>query len=126
MLKVFLKIILVLIPILFAIGVIRMMVNDMQPVDGNFVPTWDRLQSWFASFPNFYAKFNAIIEQFGASSNSLCEVSETGNVFENLGYLVCRTWDDGWGNVISAFQLVWQALTVPFEVLGWFFQIFVI
>lgn len=117
--KIFLRIVTILIPVLFVIGLIRFMFNGWQ---GDFVPSWGSFMAWFDSFPDVAADWNAAIQRFNASS-SLCVVSDDG--FAGLwDSFWCNTWNNftGWFNGFSS--LIGVILSVPFKVLGWFFTIF--
>lgn len=119
--KVFLRIVTILIPVLFLVGLIRFMINGWE---GDFVPSWGSFLAWFDSFPDVVADWNMAIRKFNASE-VLCSVGD-GSFGDSWNYYWCSTWNS-FANWFSGFSsLIGVILSVPFKVLGWFFSIFTI
>lgn len=117
--KIFLRIVTILIPVLFVIGLIRFMFNGW---NGEFVPSWGTFLAWFDSFPDVAGDWNAAIRRFNATS-SQCPISD-GSFAGYWNLFWCSTWNQfsSWFDGFSS--LIGVILSVPFKVLGWFFTIF--
>lgn len=122
--RIFGRIILVLLPVLFVIGIVRLYVHSVAGYQGEFVPTWSMFVAWFDSFPDIASDWKGAISRFDASS-SLCPVTD-----DSMWGLVSSYWCNLWNNFTGWWEgfgsLVGVIVSVPFRVLGWFFSILTI
>ena len=119
--RVFFRIVLIVLPILFVIGIIRYFINGF---DGDFVPTWDKFQFWFSGFPDIQGDWATAVSRFDSQIVG-CAVEEA-TPWGMFQYLWCRTWKgfDNWWNAFSG--VITVIFTTPLKIIGWFFSVLTI
>lgn len=114
--KVVLKAILILLPVVLVLGFIRMAVNP----DQDFLLDFNGLLKMFQTMPNFQQQINNAVALFNES------VSVNANAWTNVTDVASF-----FGAIAAFFTMVGQAvgigfevLTIPFSFLGWFISTF--
>lgn len=99
--KVLGNVVIIIIAVVLALCLVRFAMNDYQ---GDIIPTYSIVQTWFVDFPNLTQELKEVSDWFNTS---------TGN-----GFL------DFFKNFGAVVVMIGAILSIPFRVIGWFFMHF--
>lgn len=112
MIKVCMKIIVILIPVILLIGFCRKMVN----VDQAFMPTYQEMVLMFSSMPDMLGDVRDAVSSssllIDGNSSAWGAITDAGSFFEAIGSFFQM--------VGSFFIVAFQVVSIPFKFFSWF------